>query len=237
MTMKFKSSTKQLTMIALTTVALTASSPSWSATVSFVSANPISNPDSIIDFTSLPDTNVSGSPKNFGGLTIEQVQGDPGNSIYTTIPAFPATTQASVFFGNVDRKIWYPAGGDLGYTKITLTHGDEFGDMGLFVSSGGAYPYLAYQLLNDGFSVGSGVLSGHVGRFHWLSILGGGFDTLYLKDGLNNTISFTASHLNALALDTILVDQPTAVPVPGAVWLMGSGLLGLLRLKRRPFKG
>lgn len=233
--MKFKSSTKQLTLLALTTLALTASSPSWAATVSFVSTNPIGSPDLLTDFSSLPVTNISGAARNLDGFTIQQINGDPGNSIFTFITMAPPPN--SPLSGSADGKIWYPAGGDFGYTKLTLTSGDNFGDVGLFVGSAVSTSFLAYQLLDNGLNVGSGVLSGNTGKFHWLSIAGGGFDTIYLKDGGTNNINFITPNKNYLALDKVLVDQPTIVPVPGAVWLMGSGLLGLLSLKRRGLAG
>ncbi len=205
--------------------------------MSFVNTNPISNPDFITEFASLPVTQIPGSPKSLDGFTIEQVNGAPGNSIMTTVANFASMPSYFTFSGTTDGKIWYPSAGDYGYTKITLTNGDDFGDMGLFVSSAGGLPYLAYQLFDNGLSVGFGLLGGGVGQFHWLSIAGGGFDTLYLRNGFNNAINFNAPSYNTLALDRILVDQPTVVPVPGAVWLMGSGLLGLLSLKRRGHAG
>ena len=48
------------------------------------------------------------------------------------------------------------------------------------------------------------------------------------------TISFTGSKTEGigLAFDNFSTDSP-AVPIPGAVWLLGSGLLGLLGIQRR----
>ena len=58
--------------------------------------------------------------------------------------------------------------------------------------------------------------------FTWTTTLDAGF----LDVGLRNTLADTYS----IAYDNFTI---TAVPVPAAVWLFGSGLIGLVGIARR----
>jgi hypothetical protein len=52
------------------------------------------------------------------------------------------------------------------------------------------------------------------------------------------TVPFLATQTVDAAGSHVLVDfAPSAVPIPGAVWLLGSGLLGLVTIRRRRAKG
>ena len=58
---------------------------------------------------------------------------------------------------------------------------------------------------------------------------------LFTATGTSTTLTFTSLNTTAdlqygPALDDISVN---AVPIPGAVWLLGSGLLGLVAIRRR----
>ena len=58
--------------------------------------------------------------------------------------------------------------------------------------------------------------------------LGGGYDIFAISDDLKTlTVDLWAYHV----MDEVRVI--TAVPIPGAVWLLGSGLIGLLGIRRR----
>ncbi|MFA7061815.1 MAG: VPLPA-CTERM sorting domain-containing protein [Pedobacter sp.] len=51
-------------------------------------------------------------------------------------------------------------------------------------------------------------------------------------------LSFTANHVNggftsSTITGGILVDSPTPTPIPAAAWLLGSGLMGLVGVRRR----
>ena len=41
------------------------------------------------------------------------------------------------------------------------------------------------------------------------------------------------SHVDGLQIDQIVVDTKCAVPVPGAVWLLGTGLFGMIGIRRK----
>ncbi len=106
----------------------------------------------------------------------------------------------------------------------------DFVDVGLFIGSGnGSHAFVAFELVNDGVVVQSGALGGHSTAFHWLSITGGGFDTIRLRDGFNSNLTVQDGTHNALAFDRVVA---TAVPEPSITLfgaLTGAGLL----LRRR----
>jgi len=156
---------------------------------------------------------------------MQQVNGDP-NDLWTTYNP-----------GGGDGKGWYPNGGDFGYTQIALQSGQNFDSASLFVGSGnGSFSFLAYELLDNSTSVASGVLSGHTTPFQWLSITGGGFDTIRLRDGGASSISFLDGNANALAFDKInaTVGQ-TSQPVPEPFTIIGTliGGTAALRIRRK----
>jgi hypothetical protein len=160
----------------------------------------------------------------FDGFSIQQVNGQL-NDLWTTHSP-----------GGGDGKGWYPSGGDFGYTQIALQSGQNFESASLFVGTGlgsGSW-FLAYELLNNSTSVASGTLSGHTRPFHWLSITGGGFDTIRLRDGRVSSISFLDSNQNGLSFDKInaTVGQ-TAQPVPEPFTIVGTLIGGTAALRMR----
>lgn len=59
----------------------------------------------------------------------------------------------------------------------------------------------------------------------------GGLDVL--SDGNGFTFAFAARCTNDVVLENFSIATQQEVPLPGAVWLFGSGLLGLVALRRR----
>lgn len=190
-------------------------------TVSFVGANPVGSPDASTEFNGLLPT-LTSAPQTVDDFIFAQPFGDGGTDIWTTFNP-----------GGGNGKGWYPNGGDSGYTEITLTAGGNFGDVALFVGSGnGGHGFLAYDILSGGTSVAAGVLSGHTFGFHWLSIAGGGFDKIRLRDGNNAGISVGDGSHNALAFDKVYAT--TDVPEGStSLLLLGLGLAALVAVRRR----
>lgn len=188
------------------------------ALIQFESSNVVTVPELSTSFSLLPSGSGISDPQSLDGFTFDQINGDL-NGLWTTYN--PGGTGSG--------KGWYPNGGDFGYTEISLTSGLDFGDVSMFLGSGnGGHRYLAYDLLNDNVSILSGVLSGHQVNFHWLSITGGGFDTIRLRDGSNSSLTVGDGTHNALAFDSVYATAAAAsVPEPASIVLLGLSLLGL----------
>jgi hypothetical protein len=155
---------------------------------------------------------------------MQQVNGEP-NDIWTTYTGSDTG----------DGKSWYPDGGDYGYTQISLQNGQNFDSVGLFLGSGGANNFLAYELLDNSTLVASGVLpSVPPYSFGWLSITGGGFDTIRLRDGNSSQLSVTDGTFNALAFDKINATvQQTSQSVPEPFTVVGTLIGGTAALRMR----
>ncbi len=153
-----------------------------------------------------------------GGITVQQISG-AGNNIWTTYN--PGGIQGSY--------IWYPSGGDYGYTRITLSSGADFFNVGMLVGSGNGSHYTVYfELRNNGALVQSGTFA-HTVAMHYIGFGGGGFDEVLLRDGATGTNAFNGTH-NALALDAIEVSgSGTPVPEPMTLgYVLFAGFLGIL---------
>lgn len=202
-------------------VVLLATAGEVQAGVMFVAANPISTTVFATEFSTLPAFLVG--PQSFDGFTFKQ------SAISSVVTVYDA--------GGGDGKGWYPNGGDLGYTEITLTSGGDFDDVGLFVGSGNlSHSFLAYELLNNNSIVSAGTLAGHQVPFHWLSITGGGFDTIRLRDGNSSSIFVGDGTHNALAFDKVFVGASATVPEPTSFAVWGIGALGCCLVARRKKK-
>ena len=191
--------------------------------IQFEPANTVTAAGFSTTFASLPMTSSLSGLQSVDGFTFDQ-KDSSSNGIWTGYN--PGGT------GNGHG--WYPNGGDFGYTEISLTGGQDFGDVSLFVGSGNSLlTYLAYELLDDGVSVLSGVLPGHQKSFHWLSISGGGFDTIRLRDGQDAGIKVGDGSFNGLAFDSVYATTTATVPEPASITVLALGLAGIRLARKR----
>lgn len=152
------------------------------------------------------------------GIKVEQINGDPPNDIW-------ANCNCGTYEGSYS---WYPIGGDYGYTMISMADGSDFNDIGFYASSGGFPTLILFDLLLDGSSVFTGSASITNDSFYYIGFSGGGFDTVLVRDNWGGGTFYSGTE-NGLTLDAIEI---SAVPIPAAVWLFGSGLLGLVSVVR-----
>ncbi len=131
-----------------------------------------------------------------------------------------AITAPDLFFGNTGS--WY--------TTVPITGGTTGLNMSgwnwAWASSssipmgGGAWqPANCSELGCTGYTFTNGI-----GRFQWDGVYG----DAYTLDYTSTVPAGDPSSLGGIQFYTHLVGTVTAVPVPGAAWLFGSGLLGLL---------
>lgn len=167
-----------------------------------------------------------------GGIKIDQISSEPADGILTT------------FFTPEAERGWYPAGGNFGYSRITLVSGGEFEDVGFLYSTG--YPIgettLRYELFLNGNLVSSDTIPGvPFGSFGaaYLGFSGGGFDEIRLtatRDGNPYPIGDRDDIVNVLALDAIEIRSAAAVVTPEPASLAVWSLLcigGLVSWRRR----
>lgn len=164
-------------------------------------------------------------PYSEGGITVQQINGYSGNGIWIGYN----------FWSGASGNAWYPNGGDRGYTKITLSDGSDFADVGFNVGTGGSASLVVFELYDNGAFVfgGSSSLTST-----YLGFSGGGFDTIYIRDDLDGHDSgvMDGSH-QALAIDNIETQGASvSVPEPASLALLGIGLTGLAVARRRKRK-
>ncbi len=164
------------------------------------------------------------------GISIAQVmlpaldiQFTPGDSGYT-IDASSLTIDATVT-GIIDGLNNFTDITDQSFT-LTATGTST-------LTSGGSFTFIS-GLYDGTFTVGGGLLTG--------SFTGMILDGLEAAPGLNGDVSFTGGTLQsgatgrlelALSNTSVAGKLGAVVPVPAAVWLFGSGLIGLVGIARR----
>jgi hypothetical protein len=123
----------------------------------------------------------------------------------------------------------------VGGTGYAITSGYVFGSaisslpgwIWSYSSSGNHGLYDDYDYLNPGTTYNPIVGSGNIVKISSDSLITFSDLKFYDKDGDYLTAGTAAGYFTSAGF------QQTAVPIPAAVWLLGSGMVGLVALKRR----
>ena len=202
--------------------------PLDAASVTFTDTIDAANQTNFNGFEGISTTFVAGETYVEDNILVTQINGDPNGIVTVLDPG-----------GKEGLRAWYPNGGDLGYTRITLEDNTDFTDVGMLVGSGSSqHDTLLFGLFLDGSEVLTGSIA-HSASLSYLGFIGGGFDEILLRDTGLSTASLFDGTANMLVLDSIEIVafgagiETIITPIPPALPLFLSGLVGLGIVARR----
>ena len=162
---------------------------------------------------------------NISAYTENQLSVTGAGTSFLGVSSFSSVDQGGYYYNN---------GGSTGWTAISTTdnsimYGVEF-LMADGISTGYADTRVVWETYANSILTGSGIyLSNRGAVVGWSD--SSGFDEL--RVGANPDINYTAlGQFQAIVVDDVKVAL-SPVPIPSAVWLFSSGLIGLIGLARR----
>jgi hypothetical protein len=166
----------------------------------------------------------SGVTTSFGGLDLSSVSSSSSASLLTTADLIDASASTSLGFGAaiIERFFSFEALSGSGDLSLSV-------DVEIQAEVQGAGTVANTDVL-FGYSVGS---SGVVASFAGLEMYGDSGDQ---SQTLSTTLAFTVFMEQGDVIEVFAEGGPevvSAIPIPAAVWLFASGLLGLVGLSRR----
>ena len=126
------------------------------------------------------------------------------NNLYGTTSPPPAGWAGTIAYKGEGDKWYYDVWGEGGFSSIALTWLDSAAGFDSYMSA-----FLFYGSSENTLSAG-------------------------FTDGFCGSTEFFASPFAAhTTLGTTITGETSAVPIPGAVWLLGSGIMGIMAIRRR----
>lgn len=166
----------------------------------------------------------NGVTTDFGGLDLSSIGPSSSASLLTTTDLIDASASTSLGFGNAIFERFFSFEALSGSGDLSLSV-----DVEIQAEVQGAGTVVNTDVL-FGYAVGS---SGVVASFAGLEMYGDSGDQ---SQTLSTTLAFTVFMEQGDVIEAFAEGGPevvSAIPVPPAVWLFGSGLLGLIGIARR----
>lgn len=198
------------------------------ATLSFADVIPDVSRDYFNGFEALPQSITLPNTHSEGGITVTQV--NFGGLVSSSALGWSPQGLAS----------WNPQFGLSHFSRITLTGGGSFGALGMLIGSGNILQTTTvwFRLWLNGAVVQTGSFTPSA-ITSYVSFLGGGFDTLDIRDATVPQTGFDNGgqpYLSTIRLDSIeaLAPAPAPVPLPASALLLAAalGVAGLIRRRR-----
>ncbi len=219
----------------LLTSNLSAATTTYTDQAAFLAA--LNGPANTLDFDSATAGSLIPSGSTLGGITFSYTFGGSslavtdgnqfggGGPFDTTSGAnFLGTDNSDLIIDDDDFSLGFAASNAIGFSVITAEiPGTSFFDDDIQLTAGGTTALLDVDALQT--TLGDGSL-------------------VFFLGIIDDSASFTGASLNTPGssgsflynLDDITTTSVTVVPLPGAVWLFGSGLAGLLTCTKRKTK-
>jgi hypothetical protein len=196
-----------------------------------------SAPFPIVDSFTLPDGEISGIYSTFntqiaesfagqtvsggGGTTFETVSGTPTNPLTLLVPA--GQNGVYITAGRLGGLAQGTAFDDIGEGLMSLFFTLDQSSMGFSLVGGNGGSASLYFFARDGSLIDSVVVNN-------LANIGYTFSS---SGPLFAGITISNEDLGGIGIDDLRISNAvSSVPIPGAVWLLGSGLLGLAGWRR-----
>ena len=192
------------------------------------------------------NTNFITTPTSFNGFEGIGAQDNfPANTVYSEgginvqyVGSANIWTTYTPYIGGQGSYGWYENGGGVGFTQITMANNSDFQNVQFLAGDGNAgHDIVAYELLENGVVVSTGTTTDSNSPMAYVGFSGIGFNQIDIQaiiPGSGGTSSFSPTNSDALAIDSIAVDQQQSnVPEPVSLALFALGLAGIAAMRHK----